>query len=69
VKLEVVFQKASDIGRCFLFKGGHPQHMQSCVVYHLKFSNCNGKISSLVKRRRFEENKSGSQKDETCFCH
>jgi len=43
--------------------------MQSCVVYHLKFSNCNGKISSLVKRRRFEENKSGSQKDETCFCH
>ena len=50
--------------------------MQSCVVYHLKCSDCNadyiGKTSRQVKRR-FEEHKSGSQKDETydsaCFDH
>jgi len=56
------------------FKGGHPKHMQSCVVYHLKCSNFNAdyidKTSRQVKRR-FEEHKSGSQKDETydsaCF--
>jgi len=41
VKLEVAFQTANDIGRCFPFKGGHPKHMQSCVIYHLKFSNRN----------------------------
>jgi predicted GIY-YIG superfamily endonuclease len=45
--------------------------MQSCVVYHLKCSNCNadyiGKTSRQVKRR-FEEHKSGSQKDETYAC-
>jgi len=66
VKLEVVFQTANDIARCFPFKGGQPKHMQSCVVYHLKCSNCNadyiGKTSRQVKRR-FEEHKSGSQKD------
>jgi predicted GIY-YIG superfamily endonuclease len=51
-------------------------HMQSCGVYHLKCSNCNvdyiSKTSRQVKRR-FEEHKSGSQKDETydsaCFDH
>jgi len=72
VKLEVVFQTANDIGRCFPFKGGYPKHMQSCVVYHLKCSNCNadyiGKTSRQVKRR-FEEHKSSSQKDETLIQH
>ena len=62
VKLEVVFHTANDIGRCFPFKDGQPKHMQSCVVYHLKCSNCNadyiGKTSRQVKRR-FEEHKSG----------
>ena len=50
--------------------------MQSCVVYHLRCSDCNadyiGKTSRQVKRR-FEEHKSGAQKDETydsaCFDH
>jgi predicted GIY-YIG superfamily endonuclease len=76
VKLELVFQTVNDIGRCFPFKGGHTKHMQSCAVYHLKCSNFNvdyiGKTSRQVKRR-FEEHKSGSQKDETydsaCFDH
>jgi len=52
----------------FRLKGEHPKHLQSCVVYHVKCSNFNadyiGKTSRQVKRR-FEEDKSGTQKDET----
>jgi hypothetical protein len=44
VKLEVVFRTANDIGKCFPFKSkerGHPEHMQSFLVYHFKCSDFN----------------------------
>ena len=70
VKLEVVFQTANDIGRCFPFKGGHSKHMQSCGVYDLRSSDCNAdyirKTSRQVKRR-FEEQY--ETYDSACFDH
>jgi hypothetical protein len=55
VKLKVVFETAYDISRCFPLKEKHERHMKSCVVYHLKCSDCNadyiGKTSRQIIRR------------------
>ena len=53
--MKVVFETANYIGRCFPFKEKHERHMESCVVYHLKCSDCNadyiGKTSRQIIRR------------------
>jgi hypothetical protein len=56
---------SNDIGRCFPFKEKHVINMESCVVYHLKCSDCNadyiGKSSRQIIRR-FEEHQRQERK-------
>ena len=74
MKLKVVFETAYDISRCFPLKEKHERHMKSCVVYHLKCSDCNADYIGKTSRqiiRRFKEHKSGKKTDDNydSSCH